>query len=181
MTHDPQTVERIARAIFPAVFDQTNDDFTLEQEAARKSAIRALEAMTPSTTEEQLSALRNARGGRTTLAGTAENLLFEQMSEKGWVKVVDIDDVDTVWKLSGEGLRLAYGQTEQEVKTEWRSINLATPRNEDETFLVWCPGLKVSGPWVVAYFQNDEWKAAITGARLTPQPTHCMPLPKPPQ
>ena len=63
----------------------------------------------------------------------------------------------------------------------WRPIETLSPRSEDDTFLVWCPGLSVSGPWVVAYRSNGEWVAAINGVALFPQPTCGMPLPEPPE
>lgn len=62
----------------------------------------------------------------------------------------------------------------------WQPIETADPKNEEETFLVWCPGLRVSGPCVVAYRTNGTWVAALTGYELPAPPTHWMPLPEPP-
>lgn len=62
----------------------------------------------------------------------------------------------------------------------WRPIESAWSETEDATFLVWCPGLDVSGPWVVAYRQAGEWIAALTGHPLPVEPTHWMALPEAP-
>ena len=63
----------------------------------------------------------------------------------------------------------------------WRPIAGVRSRSEEDTYLVWCPGLSVSGPWVVAYRSGGEWCAAVNGVTLYPQPTYWMALPEPPE
>jgi cellulose synthase/poly-beta-1,6-N-acetylglucosamine synthase-like glycosyltransferase len=59
-------------------------------------------------TPEELADLKRARGGYETVDGSPEGLRFEKLDEKGLVKVSVLGDGITTWKLSGDGLRLAY-------------------------------------------------------------------------
>jgi len=56
----------------------------------------------------------------------------------------------------------------------WKPISelVTNDISEDDTFIVWCPYLTVSGPAVVAFYQDREWKAAITGYTLDTSVTH---------
>lgn len=62
----------------------------------------------PEPTSAELRALRVARGGFSTSKGTALHDLFEQMAERGWVKEATLTAGGVAWRLSGEGLELAY-------------------------------------------------------------------------
>ena len=57
----------------------------------------------------------------------------------------------------------------KEPMIDWKPISEApqSPRPE-ETFLLWCPDLTVSGPAVVAYQINGEWVGAIDAQKLPP-------------
>lgn len=70
---------------------------------------RRRERETVGATTEQLAALRRAMGGATTYVGTSEHLLFESLAERGWVKEATVVDGGVAWKLSGDGIDLAYG------------------------------------------------------------------------
>jgi hypothetical protein len=59
-------------------------------------------------TAGELAALKTARGGRSTDFGTAEHELFEAMAERGLVKEVTFTGTGIAWRLSGQGLELAY-------------------------------------------------------------------------
>lgn len=59
--------------------------------------------------EAELRALRSAHGGRITEEGTGLHELFESMAEKGWVKEVTPTAYGMAWKLTGDGITLAYG------------------------------------------------------------------------
>lgn len=50
----------------------------------------------------------------------------------------------------------------------WLPIAELSAGSYDETFLLWCPALTVSGPAVTAYFINDEWVNATTALKLPP-------------
>lgn len=63
----------------------------------------------PRPTELELAALRSARGGAATIHNTPEHARFEKMRDKGWVKVATPIDGGVAWRLSGDGLRYAYG------------------------------------------------------------------------
>lgn len=60
-------------------------------------------------TDEEMTALKAAKGGHITEYGTAEQELFEQLADRGWVQEVSETGAGMAWKLSGDGLKLAYG------------------------------------------------------------------------
>ena len=62
--------------------------------------------MEPTPTEIDL--LRAAKGGLFTANGSPQLLLAEDLEERGWLKVVDLGERGIEWKLSGDGLKIAY-------------------------------------------------------------------------
>lgn len=55
---------------------------------------------------------------------------------------------------------------------EWMPIaDAPTDSSYEESLLLWCPDLRVSGPCVVAYLINGEWASAVSGGSL-PHATH---------
>lgn len=66
-----------------------------------------LEPLTIVASDQEVDALRSARGGRTTKMGTMDHALFTAMSFKGWVKEAMILGDGVAWRLTRDGLILA--------------------------------------------------------------------------
>jgi hypothetical protein len=60
--------------------------------------------------DDELTALKLARGGFTTEAGTPEAAMFERFEELGLAKLVMGGECSCSWRLSGYGLTLAYSE-----------------------------------------------------------------------
>lgn len=76
----------------------------------RMARQRETPAMTDRPSPDELAALRCAKGGRSTVTGTADHQLFERMAAKGWVKEATLTGSGVAWRLAGDGLTFAYAE-----------------------------------------------------------------------
>jgi hypothetical protein len=59
-------------------------------------------------TQQDIADLKLAKGGVETEYGTEAAARYERLAELGYVKEVTLTDRGVAWKLSGDGLKIAY-------------------------------------------------------------------------